>query len=133
MCVDPITAITLGTSGVGLLGQLFGGGNKPVEHKPINPQMDKNQQQLMAYLMSQIGQQRPMAPINPMALNAMNLMSSQYLGKGYQHPGLQMVQPPGGPMIPQSFGQGMNPGMGPGTGMGQPRNPGQGGRRGLRQ
>ena len=105
------TVAMLAPSAIGLVGSLFGGGqNNPIEYSPVNPQMDQFQQQLMPYLMSKIGQPQPYAPINPMSLNAMNMMSSYYLGQPYQHPGLQMYQQPGGQGLAGAFG-GFNPGM----------------------
>ena len=128
MCMPIPQAIGLGTGVIGALGSLFGKGKgKEIEYSPMNKQGNEMQNQLMQYLMGRIGQQNPFARVNPMSMNAMNMVSSHYTGQPYTQPGWGQGSPggpnpfasPGGsPRIP------MNPGMGGPCRMQGPGGPG---------
>ena len=139
MCMPVGEAIGLGTSAIGALGTLFGlGKGKEIEYTPMNKQGNQMQNQLMQYLMSRMGGQNPYARVNPMSMNAMNMVSSHYTGQPYTQPGWGQGSP-GGPnpfanqRVPMGGGQpgGGMPGMGgPGRMPGMPgsqMNPGRGG------
>jgi len=87
----------LGSLGVGLYQTLSGKGKgEEIKYSPMNPQANQQQNQLMQYLMSRVGGQNPFARVNPMSMNAMNMVSSHYTGQPYTQPGWGQGSP-GGP------------------------------------
>jgi len=133
----PIAAmLAAAPSVIGALGSLFGKGKgEEIKYSPMNPQANQMQNQLMQYLMSRMGQQNPFAQVNPMSMNAMNMVSSYYTGNPYTQPGWGQGSP-GGPnpfanQRMQLGGGGQMPQMGGQPGMGGPgrMQPGMGGGR----
>ncbi len=113
--------IAAGTGLLGAVGSIFGGGQgEPTEYKPVNPQATSQQNELMRFLMSKMGQQQPYAQVNPMSMNAMNMASQFYTGSPYMHPGFGGQAPP--------MGQPGGVGGGGGNPMGFGGNPMAGGR-----
>ena len=142
--MDPVTiaAIIAAVSALaGTAGTLAGDKGAPIDMASSDPQMDEYRRNLMALVMSRIGQNRPYAKPNTLNLAANNMASQYYTGQPYTHPGYGMGSsfagltgndisgaggqggPPGGglPQVPGAPG-GMPPGMPggmPGQNMGQ--------------
>jgi len=106
---------------IGAIASIAGEGKgKPTEYKPVNPQATAQQNEIMKFLMSKIGQQQPYAQVNPMSMDAMNMASQFYTGSPYMHPGFGGQTPP--------MGQPGGVGGGGGNPMGFGGNPMAGGR-----
>lgn len=92
--MHPLIVAALISGGLGLAGNLFGGGRgEEIEYQPqISPEEQAFRKKLMDYLGPKIGQPAtpyggPLtAPVNPMMLAGMNMASQYYTGQPYQHP-----------------------------------------------
>ena len=103
-------------SAMGVGVEAFGGKGKKMEYEPqMTPQEQKARGELLKLFQSKMGQGAtpytgPLtAPVNPMSLMAMNMMSSMYGGKPYSQPSFgtfEQYMPRQQPQLPWSSQQG---------------------------
>jgi hypothetical protein len=72
-----------------------------------SPQAQGIENQMSQYISGGLGKPTAYANVNPMAINAMDMISRMFMGKGYAGPQYGMSAPGGGPT-----GQGIPPGYG---------------------
>lgn len=98
---------------IGALGSLFGGGGKEGEDQVQDvrtAEEKKMDELLLKYISGGLNQPHMFAPVDPMAYNAMNMMSQMYGFGPYQYPGWQQGFNPMGGGSMQGMG-GIMPGM----------------------
>jgi len=101
----------------GIGSALLGGKGKPTEYTSgRSPQAQGIESQMAQYISGGLGKPTAYANVNPMAINAMDMISRMFMGKGYAGPQYGMSAPGGGPT-----GQGMPPMPSYGPPQGQPQ------------
>lgn len=115
----------IGAAGT-LGGALLGGKGKPTQYtNAMDPQAQGISDQMARYISGGMNKPIAYANVNPMAIQAMDMISRMFMGQGYSQPNYGMSAQGGGPSgmgMPQPYG--MPPQMGPqmpqGMGQGMP-------------
>ena len=91
----------------GIGSALLSKGKKTEYTSGRSPQAQGIENQMAQYISGGLNKPTAYANVNPMAINAMDMISRMFMGKGYAGPQYGMSAPGGGPS-----GQGMPPGYG---------------------
>jgi len=134
MAAAPLAALIGG--GLGLASSVIGGKGKKTEYTSgLSPQAQGVSDQMGKYISSGLNKPIAYANVNPMAIQAMDMMSRMFTGQGYSQPDYGMSASGGGPtgmgMPQQQYG--MPSQMGPQMPQGMPQSTGQPGASGMRQ
>jgi len=132
----PAAAVPAIIGAVGSIGgALIGGKGKPTQYTSgLSPQAQGISDQMASYIRGGMNKPIAYANVNPMATQAMDMISRMFMGQGYSQPNYGMSAPGGGPTgmgmpqqqtpygMPPQMGPQMPPGIGQGMaqGMGQP-------------
>ncbi len=108
MAAAPLAALIGG--GLGIANTALGKGKKTQYSSGLSPQAQGLSDQMSQYISRGLNQPRSYAQINPMSVQAMDLISRSFLGKGYTQPGYAQSAMGGGPQMPGSPQQ-MQPGV----------------------
>lgn len=111
---DPVTAAAI-MGGGSLLGGIFGKGKKTEYTNALSPQAQGVSDQMGRYISQGLNKPIAYANVNPMAIQAMDMISRMFMGQGYSQPNYGMSAPGGGPT-----GMGMPQQTGPQTPYGMP-------------
>jgi hypothetical protein len=111
---DPVTAAAI-MGGGSLLGGIFGKGKKTEYTNALSPQAQGVSDQMGRYISAGLNKPIAYANVNPMAIQAMDMISRMFMGQGYSQPNYGMSAQGGGPS-----GMGMPQQTGPQTPYGMP-------------
>lgn len=102
---DPVTAAAI-TAGGSLIGGLLGKGKKTEYTNALSPQAQGVSDQMGRYISSGMNKPIAYANVNPMAIQAMDLISRMFMGKSYSQPdyGMSYGGGPSGMSVPQGYG-----------------------------
>ena len=95
MAAAPLAALI--TGGTGLAGSLLSKGKKTEYTSGLSPQAQGISNQMSQYISQGLNRPTAYANVNPMSINAMDMISRMFMGKGYTQPDYGMSAPGGGP------------------------------------
>lgn len=99
----PSSAIPAITAGIGLAGTLFGGKGKKTQYtQGLSPQAQGVSNQMAQYIQGGMRQPIQYANVNPMQIQAMDMISRMFTGKPYTQPQYGVSGQYGGPTGPQN-------------------------------